>query len=210
VRTDSVGEAIVNLMPGRYRIRSMTPVEREEGQYTWDVEASVDRAYNSLVVSLNKQNASVGGVIAAAPPPNTTVIQAQRFGVTPTNPAPVGKRALQPGDPGYKDSGMAVLFSLLIVGGGHFYSGETTTGVAFLLGTAVLAGVAIASCNYDTCDEGVATGALVGAGVLAIVSIFDGAAAAGRSNRRGLRVTGIGPLEVRPVRSGLALAFTIR
>lgn len=88
VRTDSVGEAAIRLMPGRYRIRSLTRVERAGAAYDWDVEAAVRASDGSLVVSLNRQNASsAGGATPVAP--GSTVIQAQPFEPNrPTAPPP--------------------------------------------------------------------------------------------------------------------------
>lgn len=104
---------------------------------------------------------------------------------------------------------MAVLFGLLLTGGGHMYSGETTTGVLYLLGTVALAGIAIGSCTYDSCDESLTTGALVGALSLAIYSVVDGAAAASRSNKKGLRTVSLGPMQFKPTTLGLALSIPL-
>jgi hypothetical protein len=93
VTTDSSGGAVLRLLPGHYRIRSMTPVQREGTEYGWDVEASVRTVDGSLVVSLNRQNASAAAGTASIRPGNT-VIQAQPFEPSraPTQSSQVARR----------------------------------------------------------------------------------------------------------------------
>jgi hypothetical protein len=209
VRTDSTGKAFAHLAPGRYRIRSLNSIRMGGIDHSWDVEANVLATHRALSVSLNRQNADASASTADIAP-DATVINPQR---TQPQPLPVSVRApgpLRSGDPGFKDPTTAVLFGLLLTGGGHFYAGETTAGVLYLLGTGALLGVAIGACNYDTCNEGLASGALLGALGLAIYSIFDASAAAGRTNRKGLQTVSLGPLQIRSNRSGLAFAIPLR
>jgi hypothetical protein len=94
---------------------------------------------------------------------------------------------LKPGDPGYKDPGLAVLFGVLLAGGGHFYAGEIDKGLGILAG--VITGASLAVSQYcdgynSDCNDSVAgIGGLLLLGSW-IYSIADVAPAAGRTNRR--------------------------
>jgi hypothetical protein len=61
---------------------------------------------------------------------------------------------LRPGDPGYKDPGMAILVEVLVTGGGHFYAGETKRGLALLGGSvgAIVAGAVATLATSDFCE----------------------------------------------------------
>lgn len=95
-------------------------------------------------------------------------------------------------DPRYKDENISLILGIIVVGGGHFYSGETGTG-ALLLGTAIAApiiGYAVGTDNvddaFDTGDTSSITGPVyagiaVSIGVM-IYSIIDSPKAARRTN----------------------------
>src|ERR1041385_3292263 len=211
VTTVSTGQAATQLAPGRYRVRSLNAVRIAGVDQSWDVEVTVDAKYPSVAISVNRQNATRSGGLAAD--------TASTAGSVVLNPSPVRSsqptatpqyRALQAGDPGYKDPGISLLIGFLIVGGGHIYSGETGKGVGLLLGTAALLGVAIgSSCDYGSCNQGVATGAAMGALGLVVYSLIDAPSAAHRANQRGQRQFSLGPLQLRPTRQGLALSLPL-
>jgi hypothetical protein len=98
---------------------------------------------------------------------------------------------------GYKDPGTATLFSVLLTGGGHFYSGDSKKG-AVLLGIglgSLIAGAAAtsASCDAYSCSTSTApivVGSLVYLGTW-IYGIADAGSAARRHNAAvGLRTVG--------------------
>lgn len=95
-------------------------------------------------------------------------------------------------DPRYKDPNTSQLLGVVIIGGGHFYSGEAGTG-AILLGSAILApviGAAIATNNVDNSLQTGNTSSVTGpvyAGIAVtlgawIYSIVDSPKAARRTN----------------------------
>jgi hypothetical protein len=67
--------------------------------------------------------------------------------------------SLKPGDPGYKEPGLAVLFGILLAGGGHFYAGEIDKGLGILAGVVLGASLVVSQyCDgysYD-CNDTVA------------------------------------------------------
>lgn len=97
-------------------------------------------------------------------------------------------------DPRYKDPGTAQIVGIVIVGGGHFYAGESGTG-ALLLGSAILAptigtaigasntGNAIRSGNTSSVTGPVYVGLAVTLGAW-IYSIVDSPKAAKRTNEK--------------------------
>jgi hypothetical protein len=209
VTTDTAGKATVPLQAGRYRVRSLRAVTIGGVEYSWDVESTVTTRYSSLAISLNPGNAtrSLAEADTAGGP---VVINPSRTRSTQPR-APATRTALQPGDPGYKDPGVALLVGFLLTGGGHMYAGETTTGVLYLLGTATLAGVAIGTCNsYDGCGRTITSAAIAGALSLAIFSVIDAPSAAKRTNRKGIQGLSLGPLELRATSAGLALSIPFR
>jgi hypothetical protein len=94
---------------------------------------------------------------------------------------------LKAGDPGFKDPGLAVLFGVLLAGGGHFYAGEIDKGLGILAGVILGASLAVSQyCDgysYDCNDTVAGIGGLLLLGSW-IYSIADAAPAAGRANRR--------------------------
>lgn len=116
--------------------------------------------------------------------------------------APVGAYAQQPaaaGIQGYRDPGIATLYSVALPGGGQFYSSETGRGLLILGGSsaAVVAGTALsreASCKYDgsspygvACDEAnhipLTIGLLASAGIWGF-GIWDARKSAERHNAK--------------------------
>ena len=76
VTTDSLGLARTRLSPGRYRIRSLKPFRRDGEVYSWDTEITVRARDNSVIVSLNRQNADLG-IDFTSLPQRTTPVAAQ-------------------------------------------------------------------------------------------------------------------------------------
>lgn len=204
VVTDSTGQARTSLSPGRYRIRSLNSLKLGGVEHTWDVEANVLSAYKALSVSLNRQNATSVGVA----PPETTVVQGEpRRTAAPASSVLGARRTLRSGDPGYKDSGVALLLGLLVVGGGHMYSGETGKGLGMFFSTAALLGVGLATYEPYEDDNAVAGTAFGAAAIMMIVSVIDGAASASRANKKGAVGLSLGPVQLRPSAQGLAFSI---
>jgi hypothetical protein len=120
---------------------------------------------------------------------------------------------------GYKDPGTATLFSVLLTGGGHFYSGETRKGAtllgvglgSFIAGAAMSGGV---SCSDYSCSNNttpLVVGSLVYLGTW-IYGIVDSGNAARRQNAiHGFNTVGLSPT-VKPLnngRSGIGLEVAI-
>lgn len=135
-------------------------------------------------------------------------------------PADSARTARIPPPVSYKDPGTATLISVLMVGGGHFYAGETETGL-ILVGLSLGAPLAGAyytatSCRSDGffgCSNDVSlTPLLVGLGIgigAHVYGIVDAGAAAQRTNaRNGYAIA----LAVVPSGAGLqpGLALTAR
>jgi len=114
----------------------------------------------------------------AAPPP------AKRIGPPPppaASPAPQGSG----NPPGYKDPGMATLFSVLITGGGQIYAGDTGRGF-LLMGGGV--GAVIIGCGVSGSLSACELGLVVDLGVY-VYAIVDAAPTARRMNaRNGVKV----------------------
>ena len=96
-------------------------------------------------------------------------------------------------DPRYKDPGTSQILGIIIVGGGHFYAGETGTG-AILLGSAILGpviGASVATSNTSNAVQSGNAGSVTGplyAGLAVslgawIYSIVDSRKAARRTNK---------------------------
>jgi hypothetical protein len=129
---------------------------------------------------------------------------------------------------GYKDPNTATIISVIVPGGGHLYSGETTKGAMILgvglgglvLGTALSAESVGVDCNENTfeCEDDtnylpMAAGYLLYLGSW-VYGIVDASDSAGRMNaQRGLSVAGVQvqpAVAVRPqggARVGVELRF---
>ena len=134
----------------------------------------------------------------------------------PTSEAPMARPAVP-----YKEKGTATLISVLITGGGHFYTGETGKGLT-LLGVGIGAPVAGAlisasTCDYvsnDVCYGGNVAPALIGLGIGVgawIYGIADAGDSVDRVNQKNGYVVSIAPTVV-PSQSGAqpGLALTAR
>lgn len=192
--TDGTGRAQVRLPLGNYRIRSHQRVTLAGRDWYWDAPVSIRAATH---LELGPENARD---TPPSPVPTALVMEAPSNpqSAEPVVPAhtPVSvstartgnNRPLKAGDPGYKDPGLAVLFGILLAGGGHFYAGESGKGVGILLG-AIIGGAMVVSqagCDdyYYECSEAVGgIGAVVFLGSW-IFSIADASPAANRANRR--------------------------
>jgi TM2 domain-containing membrane protein YozV len=172
----------------------------------WDMEVNVLASEKPVAILLSRENATA--VASAALPPGATVITP-----SPSQPSqtPIARypTSLGPTDVGYRDPNLALLFGLLLTGGGHMYSGEVGKGVGILLGTATLVGVAVSFCNYNSCEETYAAAALVGALGLIVYGWVDAPAAAKRTNRKGVRNLSFGPLQLRTTAQGLAVSIPL-
>jgi TM2 domain-containing membrane protein YozV len=182
VRTDEAGAASAWLPAGPYRFVTPDPLTWQCVQYTWDVLIPI-RA-GTGVIRLSQENATK--VVAAPTEPLGPVIYASPV----ERPVTVGGPPFQ-----YKDGTTATLLSLLIIGGGQIYAGETGKGLIMLLGSAVAIGVGYAASNCGSygCET---TGPLVGGYVFAlgmwVYSLADAHNAAARHNARAPR-TAIDP-----------------
>lgn len=227
VRTDDAGVAEGLLPVGDYRLVSTEAVSWRGATYRWNVPLQVRRGMS--VVDLTAKNATlvpgVASVAAASGAPRgaggsgVPAAEAPPVGAPAQAAAAVPRTSLPPG--AYKDPTTATLFSLLLTGGGQFYSGETGKGVVFLAGwitgTALVLGAAESCANdYYASDcsrqSGMAAAGLaIGLGSW-VVSLVDAHNAAHRHNRR----TGAEPPRVGAIvgpgaggtaRAGVAVAW---
>lgn len=139
-----------------------------------------------------------------------------------STPEPTSSTApLSPPAVAYKEKGTATLLSVVITGGGHFYTGETGTGLT-LLGLGIGAPVAGAlisasTCDYisnDVCYGGNPAPALIGLGVglgAWIYGIADSGKSVNRANARNGYAVAVVPTVV-PSQQGpqAGLALTAR
>lgn len=155
---------------------------------------------------------SVQGVVAQGPQ------VAARLGVSVDETRPVAQEA----KPSMKEPGTATIISILIVGGGQIYAGETTRGLLMLGGAygSIIAGAVLASsasCDFDSlsCDTGslapLYIGALAALGIY-VYSIIDAAPSARRMNaKHGYKVSSLAPVmrggPSRTSQFGLRVAF---
>ncbi len=153
-------------------------------------------------VAAAESTRSVGTPVAPPAPPRR---------VASNPPPPPARRESPPPQgaihgPGYKDPGTALLFSVLITGGGQLYSGETNRGL-LLLGVgvgSVLVGCGIAG-SLSVCEVGV----LVDLGMY-VYGIVDAPASARRMNAaHGLGVSLV-PMLVPTRRPRVGMALSIR
>lgn len=203
VRTDDAGVATTLLAAGDYRLVSTEAVSWRGATYHWSLPLQVRHGMG--VVDLTAKNAAaepaaasaVAGVPAAA---SGTTAPAQSAAAYPGAPFPPGS---------YKDPTTATLFSLLVTGGGQFYSGETGRGLLYLAGGVTGAALVLGaaeSCASDYYGTGCSSqsGTAVAGLVLALgswtVSLIDAHNAAHRHNRR----TGTEPAA--PARVGAVVA----
>jgi hypothetical protein len=144
----------------------------------------------AIVVTLLALGNSVSAQpLAAQDPP-----LAARLGVSADNYQP----AKQDDRPSKKETGTATIISILIVGGGQIYAGETTRGL-IMLGAAygsIIAGAVLSTCDiYSSCSTTpLAIGALAALGIY-IYGIVDAAPSARRMNaKHGYKVSSLSPV----------------
>jgi hypothetical protein len=173
--TDEAGTLTTLLAPGKYRVVSAGDVVWKGNRYSWSVPISVVEGMS--VVELREGNA--------------TVVSSSRASAQERSPsvAPVSGRTAVYRTP--KDPTTAMLFSLLLAGGGHFYAGEGETGVGLLLidlagWVLYVKGVQRSDCSAygGSCFN---TQQMLGFGLVigsTLYGVIDGAAAARRHNER--------------------------
>jgi len=135
--------------------------------------------------------------------------------------------AQQATKPGFKETGTATLWSVLITGGGQFYAGESGKGLALLGGSlgSVILGAALstdATCDISgfniSCNEANFTPLYAGIGAslaLWIYGIMDAPKAAKRTNakngyvqRNPFKIRPIALLDAKILRPGVQLSVT--
>lgn len=166
LRTDDAGVVSVAVPPGNYRLVSSVPFTWKGQTYRWSLPVTVrpgmsvvDLTVNNAVRSLPPRGAPVAedagdGQGGATPVPASSTGAARAPTPARTN-VPTSVATAAP-----KDGGVAVLFSVLLTGGGQMYAGKPGKGVALLLTSvgAVALGAAASNCSttgysYDTtCD----------------------------------------------------------
>lgn len=119
----------------------------------------------------------------------------------------LGISAQQADRPSMKDSGVATLFSLLIIGGGQIYAGDTKRGLLMLGGAVVAVGTGAILSSYGQecvalpgvdCDDGnhapLVVGAIVAVGI-GVWSVLDAGPTAKRMNaKNGYKVSDLSPV----------------
>ena len=179
--TDEAGTLTTLLAPGKYRVVSAGNVLWKGNRYSWSVSISV--VEGMPVVELREGNATVVGSSRAS-------AQERAPSIAPVS----GRTAVY----SPKDPTTAMLFSLVLAGGGHFYAGEGETGVGLLLidlagWVLYVKGVQDSGCNayggncYNTRGQQMlGFGLVIGS---TLYGVIDGAAAARRHNEKhGIRI----------------------
>jgi len=215
VTTNTNGAADFLLTPAQYIIHSDGPAAIDGLRYSWDVTFAV-AAETRIELRLSERNADVSTLAptplipSASSAGRTVIMEPEKTG--PGALIATTTKTLRPGQPGYKDSGIAMLISVFIPGGGHLYTGETGKGAGILLAYVLNAAVAInaleqCSVSYD-CSEARAGMASVAVLALWIYGIADAGPSARRKNienaHQGLSVV---PLPQGRVGVGLMMHF---